>query len=155
MIKNKTVSNTNSSSTTKTTFVVQSKTINEDIEQTSVITPLTHALIVSPVSGFITQQITPYGSDVSGKDDKIFIVSDVDLSTDVFNKIVDYYNAKWDYESNKNKYFDYKLQFKSGLVAEEDVKLKEIEYYRADMKLVQSEFELKKLLIKLINHLIN
>ncbi len=143
-----TVSNTKSNSNTKTKFVVPSKTINEDIEQTGVITPLTHALIVSPVSGFITQQNAPYGSDVK-KDDKIFIVSDADLSTEVFNKIVDYHNAKWDYESSKNKYSDYKLQFKSGLVAEEDVKLQEIEYYRADMKLIQSEFELKKIAKKI------
>lgn len=143
-----TVSNQTSNSTANTTFVVSRKTINEDIEQTSVITPLTHALIVSPVSGFITQQNAPYGSDVK-KDDKIFIVSDADLSTDVFNKIVDYHNAKWDYESSKNKYSDYKLQFKSGLVAEEDVKLQEIEYYRADMKLIQSEFELKKIAKKI------
>ena len=143
-----TVSNTKSSSNTKTTFVVQSKTINEDIEQTGVITPITHALVVSPVSGFITQQNAPYGSDVK-KDDKIFIVSDADLSTNVFNKIADYHNAKWDYESSKNKYLDYKLQFKSGLVAEENVKTKEIEYYRAEMKLLQAEFELKKIANKI------
>ena len=143
-----TVSNQTSNSNAKTTFVVSRKTINEDIEQTGVITPLTHGLIVSPVSGFITKQSLPYGSDVK-KDDKIFIVSDADLSTDVFNKIADYHNAKWDYESSQNKYLDYKLQLKSGLVAEEDVKLKEIDFYRADMKLVQAEFELKKIANKI------
>ena len=135
-------------SQTTTTLKITKKTINENIEQTGVITPLTHALVVTPVSGFITKQNFPYGSNVK-KDDKIFIVSDSDLSSDVFSKIADYHNAKWDYESSHNKYLDYKLQFKSGLVAQEDVKTKEIDFYRSEMNLLQTEFELKKIAKKI------
>ena len=131
-----------------TTMTISSKTINENIEQTGVVTPITVDLIVSPVYGFITQQNLPYGTDVK-KNDKLFVVSDANLSSEVFTKISDYHNAKWDYESSHNKFLDYKLQFKSGLVSEGEVETKEIDFYRAEMKLIQAEFELKKIANKI------
>ncbi|MEE2770084.1 MAG: hypothetical protein VX835_03265 [Pseudomonadota bacterium] len=124
------------------TYVIQKSKINDNIEQIGVITPLTHNVIVSSVSGFIEEQFHPYGSDIK-KDEPLFKISGSTLSIDVFSKLVEYHNAKWDYESSKNKYQDYKLQFTSGLVANEEVVAKEIEFNRAKIKLLQTEFELK------------
>ncbi|MDG2347939.1 MAG: efflux RND transporter periplasmic adaptor subunit [Gammaproteobacteria bacterium] len=129
-------------------YTVQSAKFSDDIEQISVIKPLTHDVIISNVTGFITKQMASYGADVK-EGDALFVISDSELSTEVFNKLADYRNAQWDNESNQNKYQDYKLQYSSGLVAFEEVKLKEIEAKRAQMKLIQAEFELKQIANKI------
>lgn len=129
-------------------YTVQSAKFSDSIEQISVIKPLTHDVIISNVTGFITEQMASYGSDVK-EGDALFVISDSELSTEVFNKLADYHNAQWDNESNQNKYQDYKLQYSSGLVAFEEVKLKEIEAKRSEMKLIQAEFELKQIANKI------
>lgn len=133
-------------------YTVTTSKISNDIEQTGVIRPLTHDILVSPVTGFITSQNLPYGADAE-KGEDLFVISDTELSAEVFSKLTNYHSAKWDYESNKNKYLDFKLQFASGLVAYEEVKQKEIEADRSEMKLIQSEFELKRISNKINKNL--
>lgn len=129
-------------------YTVQTSKISDDIEQISVVKPWVHDVILSNVTGFLAKQIAPYGADVK-PGDALFVISDTELSSEVFSKLADYHNAKWDYESNQNKLQDYQLQFKSGLVALEEVKQKEIDAKRSEMQLIQSEFALKQIANKI------
>tara|TARA_X000000950_G_C13815916_1_gene619786 strand:+ start:247 stop:1389 length:1143 start_codon:yes stop_codon:yes gene_type:complete len=140
--------NSTQTSTSYEAIKVSDTTINNNIEQTGVIKPLTHNLVVSPVTGFITEQLKPYGTQVS-KGDVLFKISDTSLSEDVFNDLVNYQNAKWDFQSNKNKYMDNKLQLSAGLISQDQLNLKEIEFKQSEIKFIQAEFELQQTAIKL------
>lgn len=124
-------------------LTVKNTNLNDNIEQTSIIKPITQALISSPVAGYLNHQYIPYGSSVKSGE-KLFSVMDEDSYIKLFAALSDYQSAKWDNFTAQKKYEDYKLQFQAGLIANTEVSLKEIDFKRTQIKLLQSEFELNK-----------
>tara|TARA_X000000950_G_scaffold41425_2_gene45281 strand:+ start:4947 stop:6059 length:1113 start_codon:yes stop_codon:yes gene_type:complete len=135
--------------TSKSTEIkVVSKSITEGISHIGIVEPIHSAVIISPSNGFVTDLKTDFGQYVK-KGSPLVSISDNELVNELFSSVSEYLLNQKAYSDAKNTLEDKQSLLEAGVLAKIDVNNAELDFQRAKIALLKSEFHLQNISKKL------
>jgi HlyD family secretion protein len=112
------------------------------------IQPIKTTVVTSPVDGVIVDMPFQYGEAVK-TDALLFQISSAKFLTDYKTALMQYIKAKSDYTTNKTFLSEATFLHKNQLISDDDFKMKQSNYYAAQLTLLQAKDTLEILLHQL------
>lgn len=127
---------------------VENTPLSSTLFYTGIIQPVKLATITSNTDGMIESTLFNYGDKIKA-DQVLFIISSEKFHADYKTILMQYIKSKSDYVTNKNRLIESRFLHNSQLISDDEYKSKQVEYYNAQLEMVQSRDSLSSMLKRL------
>jgi len=137
-----------------TTVTVTKAPLTTTLYYSGIVQPLKTIVITSPTDGVISDMSFHYGDEVKAGQ-LLFSISSDKFQTDYKTALMQYIKAKTDFINSQSQMREGQFLHKNQLISDDDFKAKKINYYNAQLTMVQAKETLDSLLKQLDLHGIN
>lgn len=130
------------------TITIESRPYANTLFYTGIIQPLQTRVVTSPVEGTVVEMPFQYGETITNNQ-LLFMISSTKFLSDYKAALMQYIKAKNDFNSGQTQRSEAVFLHKNLLISDDDFKMKESNYYAAQLALLQAKDTLENLLHQL------
>ncbi len=137
-----------------TVIAVTEKPLASTLYYSGVVQPLKTVVVTTPTEGVISDMAFHYGDEVkSGQ--LLFSISSDKFQADYKTALMQYIKAKTDYINGQSQLRESQFLHKNQLISDDDFKAKQVNYYNAQLAMVQAKDTLDSMLKQIDMHGVN
>lgn len=130
------------------TIVVASQPISTTLYYSGIIQPLKAVAVISPADGVVEDVLFHYG-DVVKPGQLLFTINSEKFQTDYKTALVQYVKARSDLDNNHSQLLSGEFLHKNLLISDDEFKVKQTNFYNAQLAFLQAKDALSKMLKQL------